>query len=340
MMINFTADQIGQSLRQRMTRSEWLAIALAFGVMGGFMGLAPALSFAYYDYKIYLNTARHVFDGYYYGYWLLPVFAVLDKLPFALSCAIWGSLNILGIFFAARVFGGKPVLALPSYQMFYTLIYGSISGVIVGALAVCWWGIHNRKWEIAGLAIALASAKYQIGITGSLILLLLADLTWKERARILIVPVLIGLASLLLYPGWLPESLQNILSAPPNTNGSVSLWRWIGPWALLLWIPSLLVPFSKSQRLVLLTVTASLALPYFQQSDLLLLLVLPIGWVGLLGYIGYLMPVYGWFALQMLALLPMAVYGAVFMPRVTAWVRRLFDHRTDHLDSSGTSNGG
>jgi hypothetical protein len=57
-----------------------------------------------------------------------------------------------------------------------------------------------------------------------------------------------------------------------------------------------------------------LALPYFQQTDMLFLLVMPIGWIGLLGNLGYFMSLYGWIALQLLAVFPLTVYILSLMP--------------------------
>lgn len=314
--------QIDQNLWQRLTPGELFALALAFGAAGIFLWFSPQISFAFYDFKIYLNTAHGIFDGYYYAYWYLPFFSLLSKLPLNLSYMLWCSLNIAGVFLAARVFGGKAPLALLSYQMFYSLIYGSISGVIVGALALCWWGLSNRKWYWAGLGVALASGKFQIGITGSLILLFMATISWKDWLRVLVIPALVLAASLFLYPGWPLELLNNIINDPPNAYGSVSLWRWLGAWALLLCIPPLLLPLLPQRRIIAWVATTALVLPYYQQSDLLFLLVMPIGWVGLLGNLGYLLAVYGWAALQLLTLLPLAVYVITLLPAFKTLLKR------------------
>ena len=312
--MTFTDDiqQMKMRLRHPLTLGELFALTLAFSMIGIFIWQQPKLSFIYLDFKIYLETAHQNFSYqgfyYYYGYWILPIFAVLSKLPLHVAYAIWSVINILGVFFAMRVFNGKALVAVASYQMFYNLIYGNITGLIVGSLALCWWGLVNRKWYIAGLGIALASAKFQTGITGSIILLLIADISWKDRFRVMIVPVLIFLISLALYPGWPFQLLDNIINHPPDNLGSISLWRWIGPWALLLWLPPILLKLEPRKRFISLIAVMGLALPYFQQTDLLFLLAMPIGWVGLLGNFGYLMNLYGWISLQLLAVLPLIVY--------------------------------
>jgi hypothetical protein len=59
----------------------------------------------------------------------------------------------------------------------------------------------------------------------------------------------------------------------------------------------------------------ALGLPYFQQTDLLALYVLPIGWLPvLLGNLGYLFFSIYWDALQMLFIVPMVVYLSLIIP--------------------------
>lgn len=315
------AQQIKDRLHQRLMLGELFALAMAFGMVGIFIWQRPNLSFAYFDFKIYLETAHGNFSYqgfyYYYGYWILPIFKVLSKLPLDLAYFVWSSANILGVFFAVRVFNGKALIAVISYQMFYNLIYGNITGLIVGGLALCWWGLINRKWYVAGLGIALASAKFQTGITGSMILLLAAEIPRKDKLRVMIVPVLVWMASLISYPGWPLELLNNIINHPPNNLASISLWRWLGSWALLLWLPPFFLPLEPQRRFIALVAVMGLALPYFQQTDMLFLLVMPIGWIGLLGNLGYFMASYGWTALQLLAIFPLTVYALAITPGIT-----------------------
>jgi hypothetical protein len=321
--MTFSADaqEINARLRQRLTRGEFFAFAMVFCAAGIFAWLSTLESYSFVkeDFYRYLNTAHGDFSFYYYGYWLLPIFAILAKLPTHISYILWCSLNILGVFFAARVFSGKVPLAILSYQMLYSLIYGQISGLIVGGLALCWWGLVNRKWNIAGIGIILASAKYQMGLTGILFLFLAADdIPWKDKLRTLILPILVWTGSLIVYPSWPLQALNTLSSNPPNDFGSISLWRWIGPWALLLWLPPFLLPHVTSrQRFIALVAVTGLALPYFQQTDLLFMLTLPIGWIGLLGNIGFLLETYGWIVLQIIALMPLIVYLSALTPAIT-----------------------
>src|SRR5262249_22152816 len=93
-------------------------------------------------------------------------------------------------------------------------------------------------------------------------------------------------------------------------------------WALLLWVPPLLLRLPAQRRFIALVAVMGLALPYFQQSDLLFLLVLPIGWARLFCNLGYLMHRYGWFALQSLAVMWLMVYINALLPAVRSLTNR------------------
>jgi hypothetical protein len=299
---------------------EFFALALAFGMVGVFLWEQNRLPFIGFDLRVYFMGANgnSGYQSYYYlyGYWILPIFSALNKLPYEVGFFLWSSLNIIGVFFAVRVFNGNAMIAILSYQMFYNLAYGNISGVIVGALGLCWYGIVNRKWDLAGLGIALASAKYQLGLIGSILLVLTADISWKNRLRVFLVPTMIWLISLLLYPGWILQAFNILRNYPPNDFGSISLWRWAGPWALGFFLPPLFLKKKPHQKFLALVAAMGLALPYFQHMDLLFLLVLPVGWVGLLGNLGYFMVVYGWNALRSLFIFPLTVFSLILIPEL------------------------
>jgi hypothetical protein len=330
------SSQLRERLLRRISPGEFFALAFAFGMVGVFVWVQSVAPYKpFFDFQNYLKTAHGDYSFYYYGYWLLPVFSALAKLPLPWSYVLWCALNIAGVFLAARIFGGNPILAVLSYQMFYSLFQGQIAGVTVAGLALCWWGLVNRRWNIAGLGIALAAAKYQIGLTGCVLLLLLAEISWKERLRALILPALIVLGSLLVYPGWIGQSLHTLSGNPPSAEGSIALWRWTGPLALLFFLPPLVLPLTRDRRFIALVAATALALPYFQQTDLLFLLALPIGWIALLGNLGYLFVVYQWVALQALAILPLVVYGAALSPAVVGWIKSLKAGASFGSSSSG-----
>jgi hypothetical protein len=309
------AETMDRRLKARVSRSEFFALALSLSLVGCFIWVYTQVKVPPNDYGVYLRTVAGDFRDYYYAYWLWPVFWLFEKLPLFVGYAIWSAVSIASVFFAGRVFGGRVALALLSFQMLYVVYLGQIIGIIIGGLALCWWALAHKRWDLAGLGLILASTKIHTGATLGLLLLVLAPITWRQRLRVLLVPAVVVVLSLVVYPRWPLDALENLGTNPANDWGSIALWRWIGPWALLLWAPPLLLRLSPAKRLVALTATMALALPYFQQTDLLALYVLPIGWFPvLLGNLGYLFFSIQWDALQMLFLVPLVVYLSLIIP--------------------------
>lgn len=320
-----SAQEVDQRLWQRISLLEMFALALCFGLAGIFAWYRSQGKALAYDFENYLLAGNGDLRFHYYAFWILPVYQILAFLPSALSFVLWSSLNILGVFAASRILGGERrwALALLTYQMFYVLYYGNITGVIVGGLALLWWGLTHHRWHLAGLGMVLALTKYQLGITFGIILLLMADISWQDRLKVFVVPFLTLLVSLLIYPLWPIESIRIILANPPESSGNISLWQWLGPFALLLWLPPLWLSLSAQQRLIALAATATMTLPYFQQTDLLALFVLPLGWLPLAGNLGfYLYAKYTWQGFVVLAFIPMFIYLRIIGPPIVTWLRQ------------------
>lgn len=308
-------DEIARRLRARISPWELFALTLTLSLLGVFVWTHSSLSILPNDFYYYLQTTSGDFSGYYYAYWILPLFSLLALLPPLVAYAIWAATNILCVFFASRVFGGRTPLVLLSFQMLYVAFIGQIMGIICAGLALLWWGLKRRRWALAGLGLSIACTKFHVGIIVGLILLLTADISWRERLRVLVIPAIVLALSLVIYPMWPLDVLSSMRTTPANDWGSVSLWRWIGPYALLLWIPPLLLPLSRPQRLVALTTTMALALPYFQQTDLLALFILPIGWAYVIfGNVGYLLFAVFWDWVWLLSIAVCIAYCSIIFP--------------------------
>ncbi len=262
------------------------------------------------DYRTYIaavtDRTSPDFTVFLYGYWLIPLFQVLSLLPLPVGYLLFSVANVVGVWWATRVFRGNLFIALFSYQMLSVLWYGNIVGIVAGALALMQWSMRRKRWLLAGTAWALAAGKMQSGLPLGLAVWLLEG----RHPRPLLILLLVVVASLALYPGW-PQDIINT-AGNANTSGNMSLWQWVGPLALLLWL-------RLPRTLTGITATLALTSPYFQQGDLIMLLVLPVGALGLLGNTGFLFTVYGWEALKLTVVFPAAVY-----------IRGLFDRRSKH----------
>ncbi|MDK1081421.1 MAG: glycosyltransferase family 87 protein [Anaerolineae bacterium] len=311
---NETAAEIDSRLRSRPSRWEFFALAFAFCSAGIFLWTHKQLQFKPLDYNVYIKTVNGDLLQFYYADWILPVFWLWAKLSYWWGYALWAAVNILCIFFAARVFGGTAALTLLTFQMFYALYYGQIIGVLIGGLALGWWGMTHRHWYLAGLGFFIASTKFQIGIPFGLLLWITANASWRERLRVLLLPFILTILSLAIRPNWPLDLLRRIQDYPPNDSGSISLWQWIGPAALMLYVLPLLISLGREKRFLALAAASPLALPYFQSSDLLMLYVLPVGWLPvLMGNLGFLFFKYQFQALRWLWVVPMTLYLVILI---------------------------
>jgi hypothetical protein len=316
-------EEMDARLRARPGRGEWLALTVSLGILAIFLWLDGKAGYLPFDYGIYVKTAEGNLIQYYYADWLLPLFWLWSRLPSLWGYASWAVLNLLCICFAARVFGGRSSLALLTFQSFYLLFLGQITGLVIGALALGWWGLAHRRWYLAGFGFWLAGTKFQIGLPFGLLLLLTAQITWRDRFRVLILPAVLSLASLAIFPGWPGHLLERMRAYPPWDWGSIGLWAWIGPVALLFFLPPLLLPMSRPERFLALAAAIPLALPYFQQADLPVLYVLPVGWLPvMLGNLGFLFFRYRFEALRLLWVVPLIAYLAAVLPAAVRLVSR------------------
>jgi hypothetical protein len=308
-LLSSDPDQIKTNLLSRITPREFFSLLLLFSLVLIFTYHHQVGFYIPWDFQqSFLRAGGGDYSNFFYGYWVMPLFWLLEKIPMWISFGIWSALNLLGVFFASRVFGGKSWLALISYQMIYVVFYGQITGLMLGGLALAWWGFASRKVHLAGLGLLLAAVKPQFGLPLALILWVLAEITWKERLLTLVVPFLGIVLTFALYPNWVQNILIAIQNGKVDFTGDISLWRYLGPWSLLFFLPPVLMKNPRSQRILLLIATVCFASPYLQQTELLALFVFPFGWLSLIGNLGFLFPLFEWEVLSWLFLLPLFIY--------------------------------
>ena len=304
--LNLDPEPMNFRLKRRLSLGEFLGLLVCLSMLGIFIWLFATSSQRPPDFQVLFVDARS-HPGFYYTYWILPVMDNLKQLPMLGAYALWDLIGILSCFFAVRVFGGKPLLVLLSYQILSMLYYGNISGILVGGFALCWWGMAHHKWVIAGLGITIALTKYQVGLPMGILLIWYSGIHWKNIIRIMFVPMLFGIVSLFLYPFW-PLEVISKLNGFPYIPLGITFWNYFGAWSLLLWLPAILLPLPKPQRFLALFSLSTFAVPYLLQFDLLTLMSFPIGLLPLLGFVGFLFPFVDKIAIRMTALLPFVCY--------------------------------
>jgi hypothetical protein len=321
-LFELDAPGIEDRLRRKPSLIEAFAILFPIALTLGFVYLNSSAQMEYApDYEIFMRATRGIFVEFYYTYWSLPIFQGLALLPGHTGFILWGVLNVLGVWFAARVFGGSVPLALLSYQMLFVCFYGQVTGVTVAGLALLWWGLERKRWLLAGIGAALALIKWQMGIPLCVALMLLSDASWYDRLRVMLVVLAITLASLIVYPNWIAAVIARVMSQPPNRFGDISIWVYLGAASLLLWLPPLLLPMSRGRRYAAICVAGALAVPYFQQTGLLTLWVLPLGWLPLLGELPF---IYFWARssrLEFVIVVPVLAYAWILWSPLWEWLR-------------------
>ena len=310
----------------RLLKRPSIGEAFGIGLAVSFVGIALWLQLTgaggAKDFAVYMRTTQGDYLDFYYGYWIVPLFSLLGLLPSPLDYAVWMIINLAGLWFAARVFGGRPGLVLCSYPAFFMLYWGQISGLLLGSLALCWWALLHRKWVWAGLGLILACSKYQVGVPLSLILLFCAGVPWKQLPKIALIPTAAVLLSLIIYPLWPIQILERFAAHPPVSDWSITLWRLAGPASLLLWIPPLVLPMPRHQRMLALVATTCLAQPYFLMGDLMALFIFPVEAIALASWLG----AYPYFRANaqfvILGIIPGAVYLRLLLPALASLLKR------------------
>lgn len=333
--ISLDADAMDRRLRARLSLSELFGVALCFAMVGIFAWLMQIKMGYPVDYQVYMK--QEATTGLYYSATIKPFFSLLGLLPFTIGYVILCVINVLCALYAVRVFGGQPLFVLVSFQLLTILYYGQMSGIVAAGIALCWWGLAHKKWNAAGLGFLIAISKYHVGLFWCLPMIWYAAVGWRNFFRILVVPILAGIVSLVIYPMW-PLKVITALSTFNQIHLGMTLWIYLGSWVLLLWIPTFLLPMSRKDRFFALLATAPLALPYYQHIDMLALAALPLGWLPAILMIAYLFGILDKIAVRLTALLPALIYCAIIIPAGYQAMRSLVQKKVTFTNGSGNSS--
>lgn len=227
------------------------------------------------DLIIFLDAgAGRNFEDFFYTPWILPLFAILDLLPFRVAHASANLLSFLGLLYAIRVFRGHIILLSISYPFLMLTFYGQVDGIYAFGLALMFVALRDSRPILASVGWMIAIVKVYVGLPLGLGLWYYYAESWKVRIKIVILMGIYGVASLFIWPDWIPDLLMQSSEVPPNFSYSIDTWRIFGPIVLVLWIPVLL---SRRKDFVWWTVTWVLTVPYLWVWILSFLVILPIG---------------------------------------------------------------
>lgn len=268
-----------------------------------------------------LEPTRYAGDyGIFSPPWLAPIMAPFVTMPGRAGFALFTAATLGMLLYSSRILGGRAIPLLLSAQVAWVLWWGQIDGLAILGVALAVTAEKKRSVWLMFAALLLASAKPQVGLVPAV-----AQWWWlgKGRWKTLAAFAVIFLASLLVWGCWPMRIMEQIVGLTDA--------RSYGPWntslgliALPLFIPALLAPLERRQRLIAITATALLVSPYMPYYSTVILLCFPVPWWAyLFGFLGYLPNVIGTqLAWNGIILLPVTVLFWVYVPLIQAWFSR------------------
>ncbi|NJN19169.1 MAG: DUF2029 domain-containing protein [Oscillochloris sp.] len=192
---------------------EFVVLLLGATLLVAALSLMPV-----FDYYIYVEGARawmagssRLYDpqaaGFYYAPWAMVLLVPLSFLPNNVSQAIVNLLSALAMVWSVRALvptASKNVLALAllSPWMLNLLLIGQWDCFIIAGLVAAWIAVQRKQPWWLGMALLVVATKPTYALIGVLLVLsCLRDWHWREGLKMLVLPLLVGVGSLLIF-GW------------------------------------------------------------------------------------------------------------------------------------------
>jgi hypothetical protein len=329
----------------------WHWAVLACGVITALAGLTwvlehfgPAVDYRYFFYpetRAWLEGHNQLYvpgsSAFYeppWALWLIVPFAVVPY-PLGLALLRAASMLILGasvVVFSPAVRGRPWILATALFNLhtFDLLWRGQIDAFLVLGIVLGWLSVKRENFWVMGLGLLLLSVKPPNTIPVALCLLAHVWQVWPRRkaAASLILPGIVGLLSLVGFPGWPVRLVAFFREAPPD-NWSEGNW----PWLTTLWrirdqmeLPPAF-PWLIIGIVLVITVWVWLRIRSANAHDLTLrrmMLVLPMTFLVTPYALSYhyvmllavVMPYLGRFSMSLVA----AIYLLTFTPLLRTWL--------------------
>jgi hypothetical protein len=241
------------------TRANAIAIAIS---IGAWITATTVLSFKGWDW---LHSFRPASLGSFQlmviPYWGLFLSWIPAHLPEPFGFGLWTGVGLLLVILAARYTRAPLPAVLLSYQFIWILYYGQIDGYVIFGIIMGLWAVRTSRPGWLGVALMTALIKPQYGLLPALMLF-----WWSpNKKKTFLVAGLIGAASLVAWPTWIFDLIQNqwvsFLSRQETIRSNTSPGF---PWALslLLVLLAFSVRLEKKQKLTVLLATSMLVSPY------------------------------------------------------------------------------
>jgi hypothetical protein len=203
------------------------------------------------DVDVYARLGRGCITCGHAPYYAAFVLWPLGLVPEDWLWRVWTVATILIVWRACWRLDTNPVPVLLSFAMLSQIGLGQVDAIILGGLVLAFTA---KNAYLRGLGLLLTSVKPQLSLVAILVLL------WhdEERLKVLTIPMLAGVISLVIWGiDWPVRWLTTQTNTPPHP------WRaYLFPWGL----PALLIiPFIRGRywQLVASLWASALAIPSF-----------------------------------------------------------------------------
>jgi hypothetical protein len=330
-MIDSSSDTLNSFGASNWSRKQWMVvIAIAIIIWLIFICIAPGKDYtgAYTDIVIRPERLRTVVDDIWFlnSPWLALLLAPFIAIPWPVGYIVFMAVALATFVYGVYFFRGKAIPVLLSAQLAWILWWGQIEWTGVLALVLGWVALQKKSWPLTFLSLAIAAFKPQLSFIPALALW-----WWSGRDRWKSMTALAALVIFSLWawgpwPVWYAQAIIRFAG-----DGHSDIWNAsLGLVALPLFIPALLIPLNREQRLIALTATTFIVSPYLPYYTTILLLCFPLPWWAyLFAFLGYLPRVIGTrLAWNAIVLLPILVLLWLYIPIFVSWLRRYREQRS------------
>jgi hypothetical protein len=239
-------------------------------------------------------------SGFWNPPWTLWLLVPLVALPERVGLIVINLLSGLMVIISIRIMDGEDTWSsLLSLPFLWLLWLGQIDTLSLIGIAVGYAATRRKDTLLMAISLSLLSIKPQIGLIVALYFLIKSRL-WKS----LLVITSLFVFSLCLYGAW-PLKLWSVKPGLDIVKQNVSLWPYIGPLALPIYLLCFIPQRNMLRKVGVLLASNALAFPYMRPYSLFVLVCVMAGMVDrrqkiavlamsytLLIGLGFLLPVF------------------------------------------------
>ena len=205
-------------------------------------------------------------SGFWNPPWILWLLMPLVALPERVGLIVTNVLSGVAAIVSIRAMGGKEAwIGLLSLPFLWLLWLGQIDVLSLMGIAIGYVATRRRDTLLMAISLSLLSIKPQIGLVVALYFLIRSKL-WKS----LLGMVLLFMLSLWLHGMW-PLELWSVKPGLDILKQNVSLWPYIGPFALPIYLLCFIPQQNMLRKLGVLSAANALAFPYIRPYSLFVL---------------------------------------------------------------------